>query len=187
MRCSLTSRHCAYLEATWAANDIQQAVDQNWSYQSTEELTIRTMQIAQIVRIARLNSLTNRIVLPMARLLWVFWRIRMCIFRARVRHTGPTDFLAWWIGHFRVETSTFNKMRKFAGLLKPVVCTIKQVGLQVLFFLNNKTNKRINIKPEIALFKQTVNYKWSWENIQCVKDFPAVLSALYKKGGAILF
>ena len=107
MRCSLTSRHYAYLEATWAANDIQQAVDQNWSYQSTEELTIRTMQIAQIVRIARLNSLTNRIVLPMARLLWVFWRIRMCIFRARVRHTGPTDFLAWWIGQFRVpETLT---------------------------------------------------------------------------------
>ena len=46
-------------------------------------------------------------------------------------------------------------MRNFAGLLKPVVCTIKQVGRQVLFLLNNiyKTDKRINIKPEIALFK----------------------------------
>ena len=29
-------------EATLAANDIQQAVDQKWSYQSTDELTIRT-------------------------------------------------------------------------------------------------------------------------------------------------
>ena len=44
-------------------------------------------------------------------------------------------------------------MRNFAGLLKPVVCTIKQVGRQVLFLLNNKTNEGINIKPEIALFK----------------------------------
>ena len=34
---------------------------------------------------------------------------------------------------------------------------------------------------------QTVNYKWSWENIQCVKDFPALLLALYKRGRAILF
>ena len=77
------------------------------------------VQIAQIVRIARLNSLTNRIVLLMARLLWVFWRIRMCIFRARVRHTGPTDFLAWWIGHSRVpETLTFK-----TGLsAKPLLC-----------------------------------------------------------------
>ena len=29
-------------------------------------------------------------------------------------------------------------VRNFAGLLKPVVCTIKQVGRQVLFLLNNK-------------------------------------------------
>ena len=52
------------------------------------------------------------------------------------------------------RTQRFNKMRNFAGLLKPVVCTIKQVGRQVLFLLNNiyKTDKRINIKPEIALF-----------------------------------
>ena len=93
MRCSLTSRHCAYLEATWAANDIQQSVDQNGH---TNRLTNSPFEeIIQIVRIARLNSLTNRIVLPMARLLWVFWRIRMCIFRWRVRHTWPT-----WISHF---------------------------------------------------------------------------------------
>ena len=77
------------------------------------------VQIAQIVRVARLNSLTNRIVSPMARFLWVFWRIRMCIFRARVRHTGPTDFLAWWISHFRgPETLTFK-----TGLrAKPLLC-----------------------------------------------------------------
>ena len=151
MRCSLTSRHYAYLQVTWAAITYSRQLTKNGHTNRLRNSLF--VQIAQIVRIARRNSLTNRIVLPMARLLWVFWRIRMCIFRARVRHTGPTDFLAWWIGHFRVETSTFNKMRKFAGLLKPVVCTIKQVGLQVLFFLNNKTNKRINIKPEIALFK----------------------------------
>ena len=34
---------------------------------------------------------------------------------------------------------------------------------------------------------QTVNYKWSWENIQCVKDVPALLLALYKRGRAIFF
>ena len=28
-------------------------------------------------------------------------------FRARVRHTGPTDFLAWWVGHFRVPFPEF--------------------------------------------------------------------------------
>ena len=35
---------------------------------------------------------------------------------------------------------------------------------------------------------QTVNHKWSWENIQCVKNFPAVLLALYKerKGDSFL-
>ena len=45
-------------------------------------------------------------------------------------------------------------MRNFAGVLKPVVCTIKQVGRQVLFLLNNKRlTKEENIKPEIALFK----------------------------------
>ena len=79
----------------------------------------RNLPFVQIVRIARLNSLTNRIVLPMARSLWVFWRIRMCIFRARVRHAGPTDFLTWWIGHFRgPETLTFK-----TGLTaKPLLC-----------------------------------------------------------------
>ena len=62
MRCSLTSCHCAFLEATWAANDIQQAVDQKWSHQSTEELTfylilfwlIAALQMAAIKKIVQL-------------------------------------------------------------------------------------------------------------------------------------
>ena len=83
MRCSLTSRHCAFLEATGAANDTQQAVDKKWSYQSTEELTICTNCTN------RKASLTNCIILPMVGLVWVFWRIRMCISKTRVWHNGP--------------------------------------------------------------------------------------------------
>ena len=77
-------------------------------------------------------------------------------------------------------------MRNFAGLLKPVVCIIKQVGRRVLYLLNNK--RLIKNKYQTRNFSlQTVNYKWSWENIQFVKDFAAVLLALYKRGRAILF
>ena len=62
MRCSLTSCHCAFLEATWAANDIQQTVDQKWSYQSIEELTfylilfwlIAALQLTAIKKIVQL-------------------------------------------------------------------------------------------------------------------------------------
>ena len=77
-------------------------------------------------------------------------------------------------------------MRNFAGLLKPVVFTIKQVGRQVLFLLNNKRLIKNKYQTRNCSL-QTVNYKWSWENIQCVKDFPTVLLALYKRGRAILF
>ena len=85
-----------------------------------------------------------------------------------------------------LSTSVFDKMRNFAGLLKPVVFTIKQVGRQVLFLLNNKRLIKNKYQTRNCSL-QTVNYKWSWENIQCVKDFPAVLLALYKRGRAILF
>ena len=35
-------------------------------------------------------------------------------------------------------SALIKKMRNFAGLLKPVVCTIKRVERQVLFLWNNK-------------------------------------------------
>ena len=57
---------------------------------------------------------------------------------------------------------------------------IKWVGIIAI-----KTEKNKHQTRNCSL--QTVNYKWSWENIQCVKDFPAVLLALYKRGRAILF
>ena len=35
-------------------------------------------------------------------------------------------------------TRSCRNLSAFAGLLKPVVCTIKQAGRQVLFLLSNK-------------------------------------------------
>ena len=56
----------------------------------------------------------------------------------------------------------------------------KWVGIIAIKTENNKHQTR-----NYSL--QTVNYKWSWKNIQCVKDFAALLLALYKRGRAILF
>ena len=50
----------------------------------------------------------------------------------------PESFKVGWYPPKKTGSSHLNKMRNFAGLLKPVVCTIKQVGRQVLSLLNNK-------------------------------------------------